>query len=275
MSLSVFLIGDTSRPEFREACAALEEVAHVIRLADVDAAAAALVKDPLTPHGIVLVQSHPGQLAADPRIRGCPEVERLRGLAPLCRLIVLLGSWCEGEPRSGHPLPGVVRVYWHEAAVRFRREFPRWCTPDSAWSLPTTATDEERLLALLATSLPTGTGLVAVWTRRREMAGLLADTCRMAGYATAWLHPRLPGRVQGAAAAIFDADALDTATLDELKQFAAHIAPAPVLVLLGAPRIQDVRLARALGAVVMAKPFRVDELLWALATAMPSGQHKA
>ena len=34
------------------------------------------------------------------------------------------------------------------------------------------------------------------------------------------------------------------------------------LALLDAPRIQDVRRARSLGAAVLAKPFRVDELLW-------------
>ena len=37
-TLHILLIGDTSRPEFHEACAALEELAHVTRFADVEAA---------------------------------------------------------------------------------------------------------------------------------------------------------------------------------------------------------------------------------------------
>jgi DNA-binding response OmpR family regulator len=103
------------------------------------------------------------------------------------------------------------------------------------------------------------------------MADLLADACRSAGYATAWLHPRRPCRVQGAAAAIFDGDALDAATVNALKRLARHVSPAPILVLLGAPRIQDVRAVQSLGGTVLAKPFRVDELLWVIRTAIAIG----
>jgi hypothetical protein len=239
----------------------LDDVASVARAATIESAVAALSGDQASPHAIVLAQSYPGQFPAI-------EVERLRAAAPLARLIALLGSWCEGEPRSGQPPPGVVRVYWHEAAARFRRELPQWFARDSVWTLPMTATEEERQLATSGTPLPFGAGLVAIWTRRPEMAKLLSDACRSAGYATAWLHPRRPCTVQGAAAAIFDGDALDAATSNELKRLTALVSPAPVLVLLGAPRIQDVRAVRSLGATVLAKPFRVDELLWALRAAI-------
>ena len=148
---------------------------------------------------------------------------------------------------------------------------PRWCEADSAWSLPATASDEERLLVSNAAPLTAGKGLIAIWARRREMAELLADACGAAGYATAWLHPRLPGQVHGAAAAIFDGDSLDAATLEELRQLAARVSPVPVLVLLQAPRVQDVRLAQSFGAVVLAKPFRVDELLWLLEATVTRG----
>ena len=203
----------SARPEFRSTglrCAALDELARVTRFADVAAAIAALADDLPTPHGIVLAQAYPDQFSA-------AAIDRLRSLAPLARLIAILGSWCEGEPRSGHPLPGVIRIYWHQAAVRIRREFPRWFQPQgSAWRLPVTATDEERLLASIHTPLPKGQGLVAIWTRRPEMEGLLADACRRVGYATVWLHPRQPARVQGAAAAIYDGASLDAAGLAEL-----------------------------------------------------------
>ena len=212
------------------------------RFAGAESATAALREGRLAPHGIVLAQSYPGQFLAE-------GIERLRAAAPLARLITLLGSWCEGEPRSGRPLPGAVRVYWHEGAVRFRRELPRWFCPDSAWSLPVTASDEERLLASIGASTGKGDspdfartksetvpfGLIAIWSRRPEMGELLADTCSGAGYATACIAPRRPCQLQGAAAAIFDGDSLDAATVDEVKRFAGHVPPAPLLVLLGAP----------------------------------------
>ncbi len=257
-TLHFLLLGDTSRPEFREAVIALDELAHVIRFPDVDAAIAALTEGLPTAHGIVLAQAYPGQFSV-------VAIDRLRSLAPLARLIAILGSCCEGEPRSGHPLPGVIRVYWHQAAVRIRREFPLcFETQGAAWRLPATATDEERLLASTDAPLPRGQGLVAVWTRRPEMEGLLSDACRRGGYSTVWLHPRQPARVRGAVAAIYDGAALDAAGLAELSRLADDVSPAPVLALLDAPRIQDVRLARTLGAAVLAKPFRIDELLWLL-----------
>ena len=257
-ALQILLVGDTSRPEFREADTALQELAEVIRCIDVEAAIAALSDGLLGVHGIVLIQAFPDQFSAT-------AIDRFRNLAPLARLIAILGSWCEGEPRSGRPLPGVIRIYWHQASIRIRREFPRWFQAEgSVWRLPATASDEEHLLASVAAPLPEGKGLVAIWTRRPEMHDLLADACRRVGYSTAWLHPRQPARVQGAAAAIYDGTALDLAGWAELEQVSDAVSPAPTLALLDAPRIQDVRLARTLGASVLAKPFRIDELLWLL-----------
>ena len=124
-------------------------------------------------------------------------------------------------------------MYWHQAAVEIRREFPHWLHPEgTAWRLPATATDEERLLASIRAPLPSGKGLVAIWTRRPDMEGLLADACRRAGYATAWMHPRLPTRLHGAVAAVYDGASLDDAGLAELSQLTAEISPAPVLALL-------------------------------------------
>ncbi len=96
------------------------------------------------------------------------------------------------------------------------------------------------------------------------MEALLSGACRKAGYATAWVHPRQAARVRGTAAAIYDGASLDTAGLAELRQLSVTVSPAPLLALLDAPRIQDVRLARTLGAAVLAKPFCIDELLWLL-----------
>jgi len=257
-TLSVLLIGDSSRPEFREARAALEELAQVTRFADIEPAITALEEGLLTADCIILAQAYPDQFSA-------VAIDHLRRLAPLGRWIAILGSWCEGESRSGHPLPGVIRIYWHQAAVRIRREFPCWFEAQgSVWLLPATSTEVERLLASIESPLPRGAGLVAIWTRRPEMEGLLSDACRRVGYSTTWLHPRQPTWGQGAVAAIYDGASLDAVGFQELEQLAADMKLAPVLALLDAPRIQDVRLARKMGITVLAKPFRVDELLWLL-----------
>lgn len=257
-ALHILLVGDTSRSEFHGACAALEGQARVTGFPDVETAAAALAEGSIAVDGIVLAQAYPDQFSA-------AAIDRLRRMAPLARLFTILGSWCEGETRSGHPLPGVIRIPWHQAAVCIRREFPSWFRSlGSAWGLPATATDEERLLVSIRAPLPIGKGLIAIWTRRPEMEGLLFDACRRGGYATAWLHPRQPMRVQGAVAAVYDGARMDVAGRAELARLAAEVRPAPVVALLDAPRIQDLRLAEELGATVLAKPFRIDELLWLL-----------
>jgi hypothetical protein len=257
----ILLIGDTSRLEFRTAGAALAELTEVTRCADVNAAIVALADGSLAPQAIVLAQAWPDQFSA-------VQIDGLRRLAPLARLVAILGSWCEGEPRSGTPLPGVRRIYWHQAGVRIRREFSGFLNGMSpAWRLPVTATDEERLLASIDAPplVPAHRdGLIAIWTRRPEMHSLLSDACRRAGYATVWLHARRPSIVRGARATIYDGDALDAAGLAELAQLTAEVDSAPVIALLDVPRTQDIRLAQAHGAMVLAKPFRVDELLWLL-----------
>ena len=41
-------------------------------------------------------------------------INHVRNLFPHAPIALLLGSWCEGETRSGSPLQGVSRMYWHE-----------------------------------------------------------------------------------------------------------------------------------------------------------------
>ena len=47
------------------------------------------------------------------------DLEKLQAIFPLTPIVGLLGSWCEGELRSGQPLPGVTRVYWHQWQGRY------------------------------------------------------------------------------------------------------------------------------------------------------------
>ncbi len=258
LHVDVYLVGDASREEFRDGCAVLDALSRVHRFADIESAVDGL-NNTQDEHAfaplIVLAQSHPGQFTSD-------GVDCLRTAAPLARIVALLGMWCEGEPRSGHPLPGVIRVYWHQAVARFPRKLSKWAEGrGSTWALPLTATDEERLLASTTAALPQATGLVALWSRRAEMEGFLAAACRAAGYATAWLHPRQPGGVRGAVAALFDGTSLDAKGLAELRDFAARVAPTRVLALLDFPRIKEVQLAAEMGVRVLAKPVNVEDLL--------------
>src|SRR5262245_25311347 len=67
------------------------------------------------PRAIVFLKAHPGQVSAK-------QIEKLHALEPLARLVVLTGPWCEGEQRSGRPIPGVVRVPWRNWRERLPQE---------------------------------------------------------------------------------------------------------------------------------------------------------
>jgi alkylhydroperoxidase family enzyme len=220
-----------------------------------------------------LLQAYPGQFPVE-------QVERLRRAVPLARLVGLAGSWCEGEMRSGSPLPAAVRLYWHQAAPRFDRELRRLREAcGGVWSLPLTATEEERLLADAEQPMEHRPGLIAIHTDRFEMEDWLSAACRRRGGSTVWLRPPRPARVEGAAAAIYDAPECGEGHLDELSHLAATLGrlpsgrPVPILALLGFPRTHHRRRALAAGATaVLSKPANLDDLDWHLDRLVDDGQ---
>ncbi len=257
--IQILLVGNTNRNEFRRARAILDSVGRVTYTTDAESAAEAINCGRLVPDLIVIAQSYPFQFSHQ-------SVDRLQRLAPLSRTIGLMGSWCEGEVRTGRPWPGAVRVYWHQWPPRCSREFVRMARGEcSAWSLPPTATDEERLLTAADEPSPALRGLITVYTRSYEMEDWLSAACRSRGYSTVWLRPQRPAKVEGAAAVIFNGTDLRGDELDELKRLSSTLAQTPIVALLDFPRIGTFSLALAAGAAaVVSKPSNLDDLFWEL-----------
>jgi CheY-like chemotaxis protein len=273
-SLTVLLLGDTHRPEFRDARSCLDRWGDVREYADETQAAAALIKDLLVPDVIVVAQAFPGQFSHQ-------AIDHLRRLAPLARVVGLMGSWCEGEMRTGRPWPAVVRTYWHQWTARCNRELHRLTAgAGGSWALPLTATEEERLLADVCagcqplvpqdnTACPSR-GLVVIRARSREMAEWLSAACRSQGFATVCERSMATARIEGATAAIFDGGDLGQAEYDDLRRLTAALRPAPTIALLTFPRAEDYARARAAGAAaVLSKPLAVEDLLWELKNVRP------
>jgi len=254
--ISILLVGSTERSEFREARAVLDASGRVVAADDAPSAFALLAEGRIAPELIVVAQAYPGQFSH-------AVVDRLRRLAPLARVVGLLGSWCEGETRTGQPWPAAIRVYWHQWQARVRREIARLSEgAPSTWSLPVTASEEERLL--FAREPPARrAGLIAVATPEFEVQDWLRAACTRRGYASVWLLPQRPAPVEGATAAIFDGDDCRGDEAESLARLAAALAPAPVVALLDFPRIDDRDRALAAGArAVLSKPFAIEDLFW-------------
>jgi len=256
---SVLAIGRLDREEFKEVKSLLTRTASLHAVGGLREAAEYLERAATPPELIILAQAPPGQFP-------CSEVGRLRPLAPLARFWGLLGVLCEGEARSGKPWPGVPRCYWHQFAPRWNREIAAiQARRQPSWLLPETASDDERLLAMMDVPATSGSGLIVIHAVH-EMADCLTQACRRRGYSTVAIwpgsHPCCV--IEGARAILWD--------LHEHQLHGPYLRPQlspanqelPVIALLGFPRMEDFRRATGQGIVLVAKPFLVDDLMWHL-----------
>lgn len=248
----ILLIGDHRHREFAEAVAWLtrhSELTLQERVAD------GLQSDQHY-HGVVLAQTRPGQITQD-------DVERVGRAWPLARLVALLGSWCEGETRSGDPWPGVTRVYWHQWRARCDREL-RFDGPPTAWQLPRTSTEAERATHSLQEPPPKSAAKIAVFTRRALFFHGLADACRVAGYQVTWICRVQDAQPARNAVILWDGGVGEDRDFAELQELAAAAKPARIIVLLGFPRFDDLQRARQYGAIdILALPLQLPDL-WAV-----------
>lgn len=272
----VLLLGDYAHRDFREAVAWLEEHTLLALAASVTDGLAAMgyggvaesaaakddgqsAPDRLIPDVIIVAQSRPGPFSPQ-------QVERLHAASPLSRLVVLAGSWCEGELRSGRPCTGVIRVLWHQWQPRL---IP-FLHPDSAalpdlWKLPRTASLDEQLASTVGPLWPRREGLIAIHAEARETFQTLSEACHQGGYATVW-YPQDPVvDASGVVAAVADGVSCDASGLRFLRRVVQGHRPAPVVAVLDFVRRQDYDLALAEGVrAVLAKPLLVYDLLWHL-----------
>lgn len=223
-----------------------------------------LIKAPReSPHGIVFCSLRPGQI-------DIVAVEALHRAEPLARLALLLGSWCEGEVRSGQVAAGVKRVYWHQwrAALPIALGLPHADGGPQPLSLPRTANDADWLEATLRSPSPSNRDLlVVVCTTRAATFDTLSDALAGGGFRTAWRAPGRTVREPGAAVVLWDGWPDEPlGTCEAAEKSAAH------LILLDFPRQEDRRKALELGAVgIVSRPFHLAEL-WSAVDGAASGR---
>ena len=274
--LSILVLGDTDRSEFRGPVSELRSLGRVVIAKDVSSAVELVSRGEIVPDVVVVAQAYPGQFSAE-------AIDHLRRAAPLARVVGLLGSWCEGETRTGWPWPAAIRVYWHQWRPQCEQELTRIAAGRaSTWALPITAGDEERLLAASHEPLAMKKGHIAVSTPQFDMQDWLQRICRRRGYSTSWLRPHQSIEIEQVTAAIFDADECLEREFDSLKRLVDAIRPAAVLALMDFPRVESRDRALAAGArAVLSKPLLVDDLFWQLDRLIPDevdepqGEHEA
>ncbi len=248
----VLLIGDHRQADFSRVGRWLAEHSLLSKAATPAEAIPAVLHPAQPPELLIVAQSRPGQFAQG-------DVEALHRLAPLARLAVVAGTWCEGEIRTGAPWNGVLRLYWHQAEARLRELL---CDACPLWNYPRTATDVERLLDAPRPAHHGAQKLIAIGTESSLSYQGLAATCESAGYATVWVPPRQLTMVHHPAAGIWDEGHRPDDSQPALAAFLKALAGAPCVALVNFPREVDYQRLQRVGVrQLIAKPFLNSDLL--------------
>jgi hypothetical protein len=252
--LIVKLVGDAAHADFRDAIGLIRRSALVNHRTDAQ------------PELTLVVQSRPGM------IRNC-DIERLRHDAPLAGIVALLGTWCEGETRTGRPWPGVPRFYWYEFPAWFRRQM----TLRAAGRCPDWAQCEFGAQSSCSGARiinRNSRGVIQLSVSQRETADAMTDALNAAGYAIVWHRGVEPGmHVRGAVAGVWEGAQLDEGEAAELATFCRRLDRyhTPVIGILDFPRRDRVERALECGAAaVLGKPWRIDDLLATIELHLPS-----
>ena len=247
---TILFVGDFEAPQFAAAVGRLRGRGDLHCVAHLPAAESFCRMR--SPSLIVFGQLRPGQFNS-------AEVETLHRIAPLARMVALLGSWCEGETRTGSPWPGVTRIYWHQLTGSVAAEL--FGESAAKWALPRTSTEVERLMNAPA-DRPPQQGLIVVRTDDKLSFDVISELLVDAGYAAARVCRDDRISVAGAVAAIWDSALSIAEDRGSLARFAKRLWPAPTVALVGFLREADRRLALECGAsTALGKPLLITELL--------------
>jgi len=256
-AISIYLIGDAQRAEFRDVPPALRSTSRVVCFNSLSAAIAATTPPDLC----VLLQSTPGEYASR-------DLEAALARWPLSRFVAVVGPLGEGEPRSGAPWPGQFRVYWHAFAAWWSVQMRRVGRGElAAWQRPLTSREED--LALQATSHavePAQGAIGVIAVRSPEAARLLVDALQLAGWSARRRSLEIAGATEPPQAIVWDDDDPDGQWRERYAALRAAWPKTPIVALLNFPRFEDRVFVAAASlpyatAAIVAKPFELDTLL--------------
>ncbi|MGQ9762711.1 MAG: hypothetical protein ACUVQH_12460 [Thermogutta sp.] len=229
-----------------------------------------LVKSGIYPDLLILFEDHVKQFAERDWLF-------FHGSSPLTRAIVVYGDWCESEPRTGSPLPGVTRVHWLRWTNCGRDFIASLRRPSaSQWHLPLMAAEEERLLADLhlksSTYAQARFKQIGILTPSRESFAWLEGVTTSSSDSRVWIRQssepiRICPPPDLLIIDLWEEPVTAQRMVETIRQGAWRgVAPeTPCIVLANFPRWEIVQRLRCLGQVkVLSKPVLLTDLERAL-----------
>ena len=197
--------------------------------------------------------------------------EYLVNLLPGVPVVNLLGSWCEGETRSGTPLPGCVRIFWYQwrgRLNRFLRQLDQSGLTD--WDLPRTSSLADRALNQPARRVRRSNRVVCVIAKSLSQFEMIADALDSIGLPSVWSPLEastmtLPSNLEDECGGILvDADSLTPQIQQLIENLRVQFTNCRMTLLLGFPRIHEVNWSKDWQVEVVGKPFELTDLEFAL-----------
>lgn len=139
MPLNLLIVGQTQRAEAKplvEWLAAAMRPAVQQHFSDLTRALAAASRTNTIPDLVVIVQSQPDEFSPT-------EIASLFAFAPLARVVVAYGAWCESDGRTRQTWPLAARVSLPNAPARIEREWRLLNATPGIESLPLSSSREE------------------------------------------------------------------------------------------------------------------------------------
>lgn len=251
--IDALIVGPWRQSEFQLAVRSIEPWHDFPHVESVPEACRALAQSDVAPELILIAQPLPGLVRQN-------DVDQLQQLAPLARIVVVVGSWCEGGLRTDSPPTGVLRLYWYELASWWHAAQDRLSAGKfPSWSLPLDHLQAGRFCS--DASCLDLSHTVAVHADDFSVFETLAESLRLANAIPNWAN-REP--FTKATAGIFDGGQLDAQQLEQLREFCTQVE-GKVTLLLDFPRREHYEKALKAGAsTVLGKPYVVEELLASL-----------
>jgi hypothetical protein len=248
----VWLVGPSDDPCFRPAIAWLATRVTLRFTATVELSLQLIRSQSEAVHAIVVCALRPGEVDAS-------AIAEVHAFEPLARLAMLLGTWCEGEVRSGVTVPGVKRIYWHAWQGQLPAALGLASTSQTHQALARTANEADWVEWQLRSNVrPRQSELVAICTRQASAFDMLADALAGGGFRSTWQLPSMPWQVRNPDVILWDGWP-DSDLHARLPAESKH----GQLILLDFPRLEDHQRAIALGAShILSPPFQLPDL-WA------------
>ena len=184
--------------------------------------------------------------------------------------VALLGSWCEGEERSGDPVAGLIRVYWHQWQGRIDRFVD--CIGSgqvSSWQLPKIVSPVDRTIQDVQSTIkiPNIAGAVGVSSQTEEAFLTLRDGMASTGRESIWLEKIEESElgIPNLSVVCVEANSLTEWTQKRVVDLQKQFLHTPIVLILNFPRRAEYEIAARLGITeIVSKPFQLHDLHSAL-----------